>query len=354
MCRSLHIRGNQNLAELSRPDKECASAFNALIISLKSETEMLFRTFTSGLIALTFTLVAAGGAGAAGLSGLPVAGASNSVGAPVILAQANDAGSVALEEEIRRLNGRVEELNFQILQMQDQLRRMQEDNEFRFQELESKHSSDAAGSAAPRQPAQLPADNATTAGTSNDAGQDGQATLGEPPRELGTITLDQNGNVVSNGADGPVDLLNGQLPPPSGAESTVAALPSSDNPEEIYRNAYEFVLSGDYTTAEAGFRQYIERFPDGGNVADAHFWLGESLLGQDRYREAAETFLQANRDYPSSNKAPEMLLKLGVSLTALDQIDVACATFQEIGQRYPQISDALRERVRSERASAGC
>ena len=34
------------------------------------------------------------------------------------------------------MNGTIEELNFQVLQMQEQIRKMQEDNEFRFQELE--------------------------------------------------------------------------------------------------------------------------------------------------------------------------------------------------------------------------
>src|SRR5688500_14552317 len=41
-----------------------------------------------------------------------------------------------LEEQLRQLNGRVEEMSFQILQMQETLRKAQEDNEFRFQELE--------------------------------------------------------------------------------------------------------------------------------------------------------------------------------------------------------------------------
>ncbi len=41
-----------------------------------------------------------------------------------------------LEEQLRQLNGRVEEMSFQLLQMQEQLRKAQEDNEFRFQELE--------------------------------------------------------------------------------------------------------------------------------------------------------------------------------------------------------------------------
>ena len=136
--------------------------------------------------------------------------------------------------------------------------------------------------------------------------------------------------------------------------TTVAALPATDDPDELYRNSYEFILSGDYGTAEAGFRDHIARFPADPKAADAHFWLGEALLGQKKYRDAAEVFLAANKDYPSSKKAPDMLLKLGVSLIGLNQRDVACATFKEIGKRYPESSGALKERVKQEQALAAC
>jgi hypothetical protein len=58
--------------------------------------------------------------------------------APVILAQSGDPvfRIGQLEEQVRGLNGRIEELGFQLLQMQEQMRQMQQDNEFRFQELE--------------------------------------------------------------------------------------------------------------------------------------------------------------------------------------------------------------------------
>ncbi|MCT7377287.1 tol-pal system protein YbgF [Chelativorans salis] len=317
---------------------------------------MQFRTFLTGLSVVAFSLAATVGIGEAGfqprLSDAPSIGHERRHEAPIILAQASDPRLVGLEEEVRRLNGRVEELNFQLLEMQDQLRRMQEDNEFRFQELEGKRS-EATGQE-PLERAERPAVPSGDPATGTTSTADTTApTQGEPPRTLGTLTLDENGNLVSNGTSGPVDLLHGNQDTGNGG-SIVAAVPPSDDPDEIYRNAYEFVLSGDYGTAEAGFRQYLERFPDGQHAADASFWLGEALLGQDRHREAAEVFLQANRDHPNAGKAPEMLLKLGVSLAALDQIDVACATFTEIGQRYPQASDALRERVRREQASAGC
>jgi len=65
-------------------------------------------------------------------------------------------------------------------------------------------------------------------------------------------------------------------------------------------------------------------------------------------------FLRANREYPSAKKAPDMLLKLGISLAAMNQRDVACATYAEIDQRYPDISPALSERIKQEKALAGC
>ena len=66
-------------------------------------------------------------------------------GATLRLAQAGDPRVTALEEQIRQLSGTIEELNFQILQMQEQMRKMQEDNEFRFQEIEGKRSDSGGG-----------------------------------------------------------------------------------------------------------------------------------------------------------------------------------------------------------------
>lgn len=262
----------------------------------------------------------------------------------VQLAQAVDPRVAQLEEQVRQLTGTLEELNFQILQMQDQLRRMQEDNELRFQELEERRS-DAGGAATPQ-----PSRDHAAADTGNNAlpGVEGGQVLGEPPHDFGTIIFDGDGNVVG-GVSEPLD----QDRPPAD-DTTVAALPSGNDADELYRNAYEFILSGDYGTAEAGLRDLIERFPQSEHAADAHFWLGEALLAQDRPHEAAETFLTASRDFPQARRAPDTLFKLGMSLAAMNQRDVACATFSEVGQRYPQASEALVARIRQEQARLSC
>lgn len=357
---------------------------------------MKFRSIMGGIVALPLLYAAAMANERAqpadtGLPGvfvpLPKAGLRNAEsagGGGIQLAQAGDPRVTALEEEIRKLSGTIEELNFQILQMQEQMRKMQEDNEFRFQEIEGKRS-DAGEDKTNRSVAEKPRTEniapatGSTAGTLTGpqpgAGQqpaadvatasEGQDTgTGAPEKTFGTITFDSSGNVTSGsvgdqatagGATTGEATTGGTAPAAGSADgTTVAALPTTDDPEELYRNSYEFILSGDYRTAETGFRDHIQRFPADARAADAHFWLGESLLGQKKYRDAAEVFLAANKDYPSSKKAPEMLFKLGVSLVGLNQRDVACATFGEVSKRYPETSSALRERVKQEQALAAC
>ena len=370
---------------------------------------MHFRSVLSGTLALLLVssvAALAGGTGASGNEQQPPKGGFSfqlpTLKLPGIFGErkkpdqvqfAQDGtGTTALEEQLRRMNGKIEELNFQVLQMQEQIRKQQEDNEFRFQQLEG-------GSQGAQQPAEQKKSDATTKTDSSVAeapathapadagsppagdqsgevivesptGEPGTVILGTPPKTFGTITVDKNGNVIEadgntqahapaqNTAPATTDQAPGdQAAGTQGGKSddtVVAALPATDDPEELYRNSYQFILSGDYSTAEQGFRDHIARFPKDAKTADAHYWLGESLLGQQKYRDAAETFLAASKDYPKAKKAPDMLLKLGVSLVGLNQRDVACATFGEIGKRYPNVSGTLKERVKQERALAAC
>jgi tol-pal system protein YbgF len=311
-------------------------------------------------------------------------------------AQTADPRVDSLEDKIRQLNGKIEELNFQVLQMQDRLNKMQNDNEFRFEQLEKNSGGGGGSSGAERTKESRPAvkgsleapgnrrddtanadiksiiqapDNISGNASGSAPGSSGVAEAGRgqeergaPPRSLGSITFDAEGNPVGGSINEEAIESRPELeqpgrhnpPPPPKDDTRVASLPPTDNANELYRDSYQFILSGDYKTAEEGFRQHIARFPNDPRTADAHFWLGEALLGQDKYRDAAQVFLDANRTYPKSKKAPDMLLKLGVALAAMHQRDIACATYKEIGTRYPKASEALKERAKREEALSGC
>ncbi len=285
---------------------------------------------------------------------------------PLLKVQSNEVGRIGqLEEQIRQLNGRIEEMSFQLLQMQEQIRKFQEDNEFRFQDLEGGKSgstkksqietprtNDTASATAPATDDQAAADPNAGLGSDTNAG----ANNGTPPSTLGQIIFDDAGNPV--GANQDTSSLEQTLP---GVDTGINQTPetqqqsaSLDNPGDLYQSAYGHVLTGDYSTAENEFRSYLEAFPKGEKAADASFWMGEAQYSQGKFNDSAKTFLDAHQAYSKSPKAPEMLLKLGMSLAALDNKDTACATLREVNKRYPKASSAVKAKVTSEQSRLAC
>ncbi|EAU40867.1 hypothetical protein FP2506_18304 [Fulvimarina pelagi HTCC2506] len=262
--------------------------------------------------------------------------------APVVLAQTSDVLSriQRLEDEVRRLNGRVEELSFQLLQAQEDMRRAQENNDFRFQELEQGAGSAGSGDGLPDQRGDLGSDPAPAAGEA--AGSD----TAETPAEGFS---DQDIAAIIGDADG---AASGESTQPAAPNQPVAA--PSGGSSAVYDQAYDQLLAGDYASAEQSFRQYVQTYPDAADASDAQYWLGESLFQQQLYADAAEVFLNAQKDNPAADKAPDMMLKLGMSLAALGNQETACITYREVADRYPQMSDSVRRKLGEEQKSASC
>ncbi len=288
--------------------------------------------------------------------------------AEVQLAQATDPTLRVqqLEEEIRALNGRIEEMSFQLLQMQEAIRKQQEDNEFRFQDLEKKSGSltrPATGGSEQDSVAEIITETPDVGATADASGTSQAPGTAPGEQTLGSIALDDSGMpVTATLNEGAVDNGSGALPgvdtgvtaPSTAGQAAPQQTASLGSEGDVYQVAYAHVLSGDYTLAESEFRDFIAAYPSSAKIADAHFWLGEALYSQGNYNEAAKTFLNAHQTYNTSPKAPEMLLKLGMSLAALDNTETACATLREVSKRYPKASRAVVSKVASEQKRLSC
>ena len=89
-------------------------------------------------------------------------------------------------------------------------------------------------------------------------------------------------------------------------------------------------------------------------IADANFGSVRRSIRRASQR-SGQTFLNAYQTYGKSPKAPEMLLKLGMSLAALDNTETACATLREVTKRYPKASRAVVAKVaRANRSGLRC
>jgi len=189
----------------------------------------------------------------------------------------------ALEGEMRRLTGKVEELQFQVEKIVKDGTNRIGDLEFRLVELEGGDVSK----------------------------------LGE------TTTL------------GGKDILPQTVTP-------VVVLPQASGNAELAINeqadfdaakaAYD---KGDFSAAANQFQTYIENYPGGVLTSDANYWRGESLVELNEWSKAARSFVQSFSSAPDGPLAPRSLYRLGISLDKIGQRNEACLTLNEVSARYP-------------------
>lgn len=268
-----------------------------------------------------------------------------------------------LEELIRTLTGRVEGLEFQLTQMQTQLAKQAEDNEFRFQELEGGAGGKPQAAAPtdgvmpsdtlPQTPAQNAPATAETApqqpATLEPLAEPGEGapmdSLGDSADPLLKGGIDQLGTMTEGDPLGgrPLDLTLG-----GGSEI------SSGDAKAQYDAGYDAMTRGDYAFAADQFQQFVALYPDDPQAPDAINWLGEALIQQGQFTDAAQVLADGYTKHKDSKRAPDMMLKLGVALVGADQVDVGCRTFYTLKQRYPQLSPAFTQRLQEEATKAKC
>ena len=330
---------------------------------------------------------------------LPAALAAMVLGAPVsAFAQGSPTDVIVrlerLEGQIRQLTGLVEQLQYRNQQLEQLVRRLQEDPRAAAQPAPPPPAPRAPAAAIPAAPP--PAAPPPAPGRRSDAfdptldpsAPGAPRTLGAIPSqpaalpppaaapEPGVPPEPPIGAPGGRGVGTPLDLATlagtpgreplpsggvprvegGPLPPPPPRPpATIAAvLPPSQTPKDEYDLAYGYVLRKDYALAEDQFRLFLKRYPSDRLIPDAHYWLGESLFQRQRYLDAAEYFLTVSTKYENAGKAPDALLRLGQSLAALGEKEQACAAFGRIGVKYPRASSGIKQGVEREQKRTRC
>lgn len=154
----------------------------------------------------------------------------------------------------------------------------------------------------------------------------------------------------------PLNLSNVGSPSQSGnaGGGGLTTLPPSASPRDEFDLGIGYMQRKDYALAEETMRNFSRRYPNDRQVADAQYWVGESLFQRQKYREAAESFLAVTSKYDTSAKAPDALLRLGQSLAALKEKEAACAALGEVARKYPQASRGIKQAVDREQKRVKC
>ncbi len=214
-------------------------------------------------------------------------------------------GIQQLEEKLRLLTGRVEDLEYQQRQLKTRMDTLVADMEARL----------AAG---------VP----MAAGTATE-----------------DITLPADGGLTDDDLNAGVEVET--------TTTTTALLPPGNEMDQ-YNFAFSLLRKADYEGAEIAFNEFITVYPDSELNGNAYYWLGSTHFVRDDFQNAAIAFLKGYQFDATGPKAADNLLKLGVTLSRLGKNAEACATFGELNNKFPEAAQTLLDEAADEAAAAGC
>ena len=278
----------------------------------------MFQTISRFMLSL---VVLAASAHVFANSSVPVSDLANDiVTPPLVIPQSTQPNSVALLDntnnsnaqmfdfveqlqlELRKLRGQVEELNYS-------LERLKQDQKQRYLDLDRRIVSLS------NQP--LPANEAPSTGVASQVIQ--------------------------------VKDTNSQISNATPVEQTVVVQEVYDPEMEKanYKAAFALIRERQYDASIVALLAFVEDFPQGALVGNAHYWLGEVYMVQGDASLAAQSFEHVITQFPKHRKIPDALYKAGVAYQNIGDMGKANEALQRVLSEFPESSAArlARERV---------
>jgi tol-pal system protein YbgF len=110
--------------------------------------------------------------------------------------------------------------------------------------------------------------------------------------------------------------------------------------DEIYRMAKQAFDQGDSEAARKKFQELIQRFPNSERADNAQFWIGEIFYREKWYEKAILEYQKVIENYPKGNKVPASLLKQGLAFFNLGDKANSRLILEELIKKYPKSNEA--------------
>jgi TolA-binding protein len=209
----------------------------------------------------------------------------------------------ALEAQLARVTGQVEETGYRVRQIDEQMRQLRSDFEARIARLEQ--------AAAPPAPA------VATPTTVDEPAADPRATDPRPD------------------ADDP-------------------RVVATDPAEAAYNAGFRLWEQRRYADAQRALTAAGERYATSRWASWSRNLAGRAYLDDNKPATAARIFLSNYQTDPRGERAADSLFFLGEALVRLNRRSEACRVYDELAANYPNMRAWLRERLPAARRTAGC
>lgn len=223
-----------------------------------------------------------------------------------------------LEENVRQLTGEVERMGFEREEQTEKQKRIQDDNNQRFIDLENR--------------------------------------LREIERRLqqADAEKDRAEKALKAAEKKRKDQEAAALKAENDKKDKIKATYGKKNAKTLYNEAFASIKKQDYKTAEKQFEAFLELYPKNDLAGNAQYWLGESYFARGQFDKAAVAFAEGFQKYRDSQKAPDNLFKLGLTMARMNKKEEACIAFKNFSTEYPKVSESMTKRLQKEMNKLSC
>jgi len=147
----------------------------------------------------------------------------------------------------------------------------------------------------------------------------------------------------------PVLPLGGGAPAPAAAGPAVSISERGD-----LDRAIKDVKKGRFDQGEDRLRSFLTAYPGSPLEGEARYWLGESQFVRGAFQNAARSYLTGFNANRTGASAPRNLYRLGVTLGRLGQASEACLTLREVRKQFPSGPQDILDATDAESRALNC
>lgn len=118
----------------------------------------------------------------------------------------------------------------------------------------------------------------------------------------------------------------------------------SITPDSAYMKGLETFKAGDMPSAREIFTKFLEQYPQHDLAANAHYWIGETYYSEKDYEPSILAFQEVIKNYPLKEKVPAAMLKQAMSFKAIGDSKNARYVLKKLVEGYPKSDEVKKAR----------
>jgi tol-pal system protein YbgF len=129
-------------------------------------------------------------------------------------------------------------------------------------------------------------------------------------------------------------------PAPAPQTAVAPTAPAPDSEQQLYARAKQSFDNKELDKSRQEFQHLLDTYPKSENADNAQYWIAESYYLEKWYEKAILEYQTVIEKYPKGNKVPSAMLKQAMSFLQLGDKSNARLIFKELEKRYPQSNEA--------------